>query len=440
MNASIRWIGFSLVALLILIPSAAARAESKTLRSGHVVVRYDGITEPQARSLARVADAARTSALERYGFDVPETIKVNVDCRLDNSVRLYTNGQDTYTLTLRTGFDLAPSGVCGIYNLYGMCHELGHVVMYRVLKHRDWLSSEACEGWAHYFGSRVVDDVYATEGQGAWWMPYDYRADGMARLESQLESESTATDATTAAAGAWLELSEIIGELKMPALFAAWNAAEIRADDPAAAVLAALRRVSSDPRVETWWGHAHPILLAEKPAAAQPRAATHPAPASRPAADSASELAIDDGKSAGKLSIAGSGHAASFETPAGDGYVLTEVKIYGSRYGTAAPPAEDFHVYLCDSDGKQLADCPFPYKNFTRGGQRWVSLKLDKPIEVPRHFILCAIFNPTATKGVYVHYDKSVDGDSRTGLPGNLNDAFDKGDWMIRAVVRPAKP
>src|SRR5688500_7922140 len=86
------------------------------------------------------------------------------------------------------------------------------------------------------------------------------------------------------------------------------------------------------------------------------------APATQPARK-AKDLALDDDKSAGKKSIAGSGHAVVFESPA-DGAKLVAVKVFGSRYGYPQPPAEDFHVFLCDADGKQLKDFPFPYKNF----------------------------------------------------------------------------
>jgi RNA polymerase sigma-70 factor (ECF subfamily) len=149
------------------------------------------------------------------------------------------------------------------------------------------------------------------------------------------------------------------------------------------------------------------------------------------------ELAIDDGTSAGKKSIAGSGHAVVFESP-GDGATLTAVKIFGSRYGTPQPPAEDFHVWLCDADGKELKSFTFPYKLFLRGDPRWVTLKLPEPAALPKageKFIVCIGFNPQQTKGVYVHYDKHADGDCRSGLPGQMNDAFGQGDWMIRAVV-----
>ena len=149
-----------------------------------------------------------------------------------------------------------------------------------------------------------------------------------------------------------------------------------------------------------------------------------------------SEIAIDDGASAGKKSIAGSGHAVVLDAPA-DGGMLAAVKIYGSRYGTPQPPEEDFSLYLCDADGKQMKEFKFPYKTFLRGDARWVTLKLPKPAELPHggKFILCVGFNPQQTKGVYVHFDKHADGDNRVGLPGSLNDAFGQGDWMIRAVV-----
>src|SRR5687768_14046857 len=136
------------VVVLAMLFAAPAPAARQTLRLDHVAVHYDGITEPQARSLAVVAEAARTAAVARYGFDVPDTVTVNVDCKLGNTVRLFTDGHDTYTLSIRTPFDLSPPALCGIYNLYGMCHELGHVVMYRVVKDHRWMTGAAAEAWA----------------------------------------------------------------------------------------------------------------------------------------------------------------------------------------------------------------------------------------------------------------------------------------------------
>jgi hypothetical protein len=145
-------------------------------------------------------------------------------------------------------------------------------------------------------------------------------------------------------------------------------------------------------------------------------------------------LAQDDGKSAGKKSIAGSGHAVFFENAQKS--ELVAVMIYGSRYGHDRAPNEKFHIWLCDMDQQVIEDFQFPYGTFKKGDPKWVRMRV-KSTELPERFYLCAGFNPEQTKGVYVHYDGSASGNSYKGLPKDGFTEFDTGDWMIRAVVRP---
>jgi hypothetical protein len=149
------------------------------------------------------------------------------------------------------------------------------------------------------------------------------------------------------------------------------------------------------------------------------------------------ELSHDDGEPAKKSSLAGSGHAVKFAVK-GSNWLLTEVRIFGSRYGYPQPPTEDFHVWLCDKDFKSIADFPFPYSTFKRGQPEWVSFKV-KPARVPKEFFVCVGFDPTATKGVYVSADKESSGHSYTGLPGREPKPFTGGDWLIRATVDPRR-
>lgn len=144
-------------------------------------------------------------------------------------------------------------------------------------------------------------------------------------------------------------------------------------------------------------------------------------------------ISADDGQSAGKRSIAGSGHAVLLETPQKS--ELLAVMIYGSRYGNTTPPKENFHIWLCDEDRQVIKDFEFPYALFQRTDPKWVRLKTEYP-DLPEKFYICAGFNPDQTKGVYVHYDKEASGTSYTGLPDNDFQDFAGGDWMIRAVVR----
>lgn len=148
-------------------------------------------------------------------------------------------------------------------------------------------------------------------------------------------------------------------------------------------------------------------------------------------------LALDDGKSAGMESIAGGGHAIFMET---DGKTeLLGVRIYGSRYGTPQPPKENFYIWIADENQNVLETFEFPYATFKRGEPKWYILR-TKPTRLPEVFYLCAGFNPEKTKGVYVHYDGQASGKSFIGLPHDnyAFKPFDRGDWMIRAMVRPA--
>jgi RNA polymerase sigma-70 factor (ECF subfamily) len=147
------------------------------------------------------------------------------------------------------------------------------------------------------------------------------------------------------------------------------------------------------------------------------------------------ELALDDGKPAGRRSIAQSGHAVRFEAP--EGSELVQVKVHGARYGLPRAPREDFVVFLCDDKFHKLAEFPFRYGNFERGEAKWVKLDV-KRTKLPRTFYLGVDFDPTQTKGVYVSHDAKGSDRSVTGLPDEKPEPFTKGTWMIRAVVTPA--
>ncbi|MHB8865704.1 MAG: SHD1 domain-containing protein [Pirellulaceae bacterium] len=147
------------------------------------------------------------------------------------------------------------------------------------------------------------------------------------------------------------------------------------------------------------------------------------------------ELRNDDGEAAGKKSFP-RGIASTFKVDGEDAY-LTAVRVHGGRYGTPRPPKEDFHVTLCDENFNKIADFAYPYSKFERADPKWVTLRC-KPTKVPREFVICLNFDPTATKGVYVSHDK--EGTSLVGLPGKRAGKFTGGDWMLRVEIDTLKP
>jgi RNA polymerase sigma-70 factor (ECF subfamily) len=176
---------------------------------------------------------------------------------------------------------------------------------------------------------------------------------------------------------------------------------------------------------------------AKKPVRRGDSPAAKPAPKkTEPKKTESKELALDDGKAAGKRSIAGSGHAVRFEAP-DDASALVQVKVHGARYGLPRAPREDFVVFLCDDKYHKLAEFPFRYGNFERGEARWVTLDVKKT-KLPKTFYLGVDFDPTQTKGVYVDHDGKSSERSVIGLPDEKPEPFTKGNWMIRAIVKPS--
>lgn len=414
-------------ALLVPFLMCHAAEDEQVYRDDHVLVRYTGIETNQAEAIAKVTKATRQVAVERYGFDMPETITVRVDCGAGNKVRLFNDGQDRLHLSLRSSEQLRPPAESGIFHLYGLCHEVGHLAMYRAIPQHSWLNSAGAEGWAHMIGSQMVDGVYDALGESGWCYPYDYRQDGTARLDIQLAQDDLGEIAQ--GAGLWRELVGIIGPGKIAPLFKAWGEVEVDPADPGAVLRRVLLEIQDDEKVADWWNRAEPLMIRAQPRSGFAVRTAKPTELMRQPTD----LALDDGKPTDKRSIAGGGHAVTFEAP-GPGWYLTRVRIFGSRYGHPRPPAEDFSVWLCDEEGQVIREFEFPYKLFNRGNPQWVQLQTE-PTEVPVRFTICVGFNPTGTKGVYVYHDSGGGGDSRTGLPGRLGESMSRGDWLIRAVI-----
>ncbi|HUU21236.1 MAG TPA: hypothetical protein VM389_01755, partial [Phycisphaerae bacterium] len=356
----------ALIAAFLLIPVAAhAGEEAKLLRSDHVVVSYSGVGEEYAKAIATTVEAARAVAADRFGSDMPNEITVTLRSDPGARVRLFNDGQDRFELTVRSEKDLRRPARSGIFHLYGLCHEVGHLAMYRVVRDHSWMTTAAAEGWAHYLGSRIVDGVYAREGDDLWPDAYDYRADGMARLRRQLAAKDPSP--IVRGASLWKELTEIIGDKGVAPIFSAWGKEKIDPTDPGAALRKALLAANKDKRLAAWWDKAEPLMVVKRPKSGFADRKAKPGDLT----GEPIEHARDDGAAAGAGSIAGSAHAVRFSVQGDSGY-LTGVRIHGSRYGSPRPPREDIHVWLCDKDHKAVADFPFPYATFARGPAEWV--------------------------------------------------------------------
>lgn len=420
------------IAIIVLMTGVYSFAETKTIP--HVNVKYEGVDEKWATAIAETMAAARQVYLDEFGSDMPDTVYGTITCKAGETTRLFTDGKDHLNLSIPSQDKLAKPSQSGVFNLYGMCHELGHMAMYRTLKNRDWMTSAAAEGWAHYAGSVVVDHVYAAKGESLWPDRYDYRQDGTARLKKQLESKSP--NDVGKGAEQWQKLGAILGAKGYAKLFAAWQTADVDVANPSDTLIKTAVKLDPDQKdaLTEWWKTAGPLFTAKREASAY-KAETIPA---AKLSGKPTKLSFDDNSSEGKKSIAGGGHARKFSTPDDSAWYLRNVSVHGARYGR--PTQDKFDVALCDEDLKPITVWQKPYSTFKTGSQNWTRIDIP-PTRVPKTFYICLNFRPTQTQGVYVSYDESTKGNSLVGTPGDPGKGMAQGDWMIRVELdRPATP
>lgn len=420
-------------------PEAPA-VEPTILEGPGVTVALTRVPEEYGRALVAILTEARREYEQTLGLELPETIRFEATIDPDASTALWTDGQSCVFLTLKSKSDLGPPASGAPHNVYGACHELGHIVMYSKLKTLMGLPAGVGEGWAHYTGSVVVDEVAQRLGDAIWPQAFDVRAvEGLGRLRPQVEGRGwEGLDTTTSAAKVFYDVEtsygrETVGQAMKRALERSDRGLELMP-----AFVSALRELTGDQSAGDWIPESvlkptveWKVRERELPAGFFDGLRTTPDDAGR-------WLLYDDDKADGKLSTAGSGHAVLFESPEGD-WVIDRIAVLGERYGETQPPDEDFLIHILGEEFEPIAEFARPYSTFGLDEGRWREVSLD-PVALPKLFYVCVSFSPTASKGVYVYYDNTVGhSHSRHALPySHCNDVRGQYDWMIRAHVAPA--
>jgi len=427
------------------------------------IVRLVRIGEEYGKALAAILSEARRQYDEVLGLGMPDTLELDVTFDPRRDPWLWTDGESRLYLLLSSRRQLAPPTESGVFNIYGICHALGHSAMCGQLENvAGGLPEGVGEGWAHYAGSVVVDEVAKALGDAIWPERYDTAAvEGMARLRTEVDGKT------------WGELSPSMRAAKVfydievrhgrDALTGALRAALARASigkDVMPLFVQALRDATGDPKAGGWIPEG--CLVPHVKWDAPREVADDFFDALRTEADETGVMLLyDDGTSEGGETAAGSGYARLFRTPGGDWYggesaagsgyavlfgtpegdwAVDRVSVFGSCYGAAERPGERFWVYVCAEDFEPLAVVARPYAMFGRWPHQWHEIDID-PVRVPNRFYVCVAFKPTAEKGLYVCYDDSVEeSHSRSAVPySHVSRADGKYDWMIRAHIKRAE-
>ncbi|MFB3897374.1 MAG: TolB family protein [bacterium] len=406
-----------------------------------VIVKLTWIDKSYGESFASILNEAKKAYAELYGFSLPETISMNATRDPRGRLRLWTDGDSHVFLTIKSIDQLAPSPQSGVYNIYGLCHELGHIAMYRDMQNQVGLPEGIGEGMAHYLGSAVVDTVAARLGKNIWPEPYDVSAaEGISRLNRQVDGKGfTELDATQQAAKVFYTLDrkygrKIIGQAIKQSLSTHPSGKEFMPR-----FIAAVREYTKDTTAGNWIPQN--LIVAEVKWEVKNRTPDDSFFSDQSTIPDKTGIVLyyDTGKKDGEQSMAGGGHAVLFKKPEGD-WDLDAIQIYGSRYGMAEASKDEFTIYLCDTAFEPFQEIKQSYRLFSQGEFQWVNIPIDA-VKVPERFYICVAFNPTYSKGIYMAYDKKViQVHSYNALPYTyISDVRDKYDWMIRVHLKKSR-
>ena len=409
---------------------------------GVVELTNEGFPAAYERPIERILLTARDGYQKLFGLDTPSPLHLRLRLDPHGGRRLFNDGAASIHWEITDARQLGPPQTSGAHNVYGLCHELGHLTMYPHLQTTQGLPAGIGEGWAHYVGSAVTGFVSEELGGSIWPEPHDYsRTSGPQRFRAQMEQVSGFSSPDLQAAKVFYDVEQaygrrLLGQAMKQALAARPGGAELMP-----AFRDALSAVTKDPEAKTLvpeeFLEARLEWVGAKPKPADP--ATFEG--LKVEADGGGLLLrYDDGAADGQLSTTGSGHAVLFARPPG-AWRLDRVDVFSARYGDPEPPGKQCIAYVCDPEMKPIRDVQVPYALFGWGEMRWTSIRLPA-VEVPRAFFVCLSFEPTAEVGVFVGTDRNVTTvHSYHALPqSQCGKLEDQGDWMIRVHLATDDP
>ncbi len=427
---------------------AACFLSAQESTDNHVVVVNDGVEEAYAEAIEVLVETAWKGYVEDLGMPMPELITVHLSLDPDHELKLYTDGKSCIFLNLASMDQLKPSPRSGVFNIYGFCHELGHIAQYHRMKTVTGLHPGVAEAWAHLCGSVVCDYVYGKKGRKLWPMPFDYKkVEGTARIRRALKKRSRArgegSDFDTAVKGFW----RLYLVLKKKNFFKAADAClktEPTGDEFLPRLLEEARKVSGKKRLPEFF----PESFMKK------QFSWNPGPPDLKSKATFKDLLVSGKKNKTvKLhyhpgepdpsvyrSIGGTAYFQVFRAPEKAGGRIAGIELFGYRYGSRADDDEEITVWISDAGMKVLHEHKIKYRDLNWGREcTWFRIPGLKPVDVPRHFFVGVFFNAHATKGYFMGYQKKVHGHSYTGTPATGLELLRGQDWIMRVEVETGK-
>ncbi len=228
-------------------------AQTQKTETEHFKANFNIEIEEYALASLKVLEEAWSIATNN-GFYLPERINFSIVASERNA--LYFNRKNLREITweYKTKHDFLPPDQSKKNNIYGLCHEIGHLCMYHANHNRNsWMSYDYRESWADYFANTIIDSLYENIGINFWPEPHNYRKyAGTAFLLERLETDNPDLQNFNQACSFWYELGDSIGFSNLSRFFKSINSQKV--DNPGAKekFAAVLRDYLEKDQVDEW--------------------------------------------------------------------------------------------------------------------------------------------------------------------------------------------
>lgn len=251
--------------ILLIFSSYLISGQTDKIETEHFKVKYDIEAEKYVKASIKVLESAWNIAT-RNGYKLPDKIRFNVR-NTDRSV-LYFDRKSLKEITLEykniDSFNSPNQG--GKNNIYGLCHELGHLCMYNTTTNKNnWMSYNFRESWADFFGNFLIDSVHAELGTDFWPNSYDYlEFSGSEYMAKRIEKNNSKIADFNKAGKFWIELNSIVGFKNMNRIFEQVNELKVSNPDAKEEFLEVLKTVSDKNEIEDLYRQYSDLLIVKQ--------------------------------------------------------------------------------------------------------------------------------------------------------------------------------
>lgn len=159
--------------ILLAMFNMNVHAVKKTITTNDFIVHYEENTEKYAKASLKILNVVKMNAV-KMSFTFPKKIEFNIVKSDKFLLYIRSDKPNLITWEFKSMKDFLAPQKSGYNNVYGICHEMGHVCMGNITPHSDWMTKDYEEGWANYFGSLMIENIYKSLGIKAWPDEHDY--------------------------------------------------------------------------------------------------------------------------------------------------------------------------------------------------------------------------------------------------------------------------